>query len=195
MKILIAEDDATSRLMLQSTLEMLGHEVIAVEHGGQALIRWLADSPSVIISDWLMPEMDGPALCRAIRMTNRPPYTFIIMLTSLGGKENYLEAMHAGADDFLTKPCDEDQLAARLVVAERILGLRKHMSQLEELLPICAYCKQIRDDHDHWQPVEQYISDHAGPQTKFSHGICPACVKKVEAEILNLGIRTAAAGA
>lgn len=194
MKILIAEDDATSRLMLQSTLEMLGHEVIAVEHGGQALIRWLADSPSVIISDWLMPEMDGPALCRAIRKTNRTPYTFIIMLTALGGKENYLEAMHAGADDFLTKPCDEDQLAARLVVAERILGLRKHVSQLEELLPICAYCKQIRDDHDQWQPVEQYISDHAGAQTKFSHGICPACVKKVEAEILNLGTRVAAIG-
>ncbi len=194
MKILIAEDDATSRLMLQSTLEMLGHEVIAVEHGGQALIRWLADSPSVIISDWLMPEMDGLALCRAIRMTNRPPYTFIIMLTSLGGKDNYLEAMQAGADDFLTKPCDEDQLAARLVVAQRILGLRKHVSQLEELLPICAYCKQIRDDQDQWQPVEQYISEHAGPQTKFSHGICPACVKKVEAEFLNLGLHATAAG-
>ena len=148
MKILIAEDDATSRLMLQSTLELLGHEVTAVENGAQAFARWLTDAPPVIISDWLMPEMDGPSLCRAIRAANRAPYTLIIMLTSLGGRENYLEAMHAGADDFLTKPCDEDQLAARLVVAERILGLRHHVSQLEELLPICAYCKQIRDDQN-----------------------------------------------
>lgn len=186
MKILIAEDDATSRLMLQSTLELLGHEVTAVENGVQAFARWVTDAPPVIISDWLMPELDGPALCRAIRTANRPPYTLIIMLTSLGGRENYLEAMHAGADDFLTKPCDEDQLAARLVVAERILGLRHHVSQLEELLPICAYCKQIRNDQDHWQPVESYISEHAEARTKFSHGICPACVKKMEAEIAAL---------
>ncbi len=189
MRILIAEDDATSRLMLQGTLELLGHEVTAVENGAQAFARWLTDTPPVIISDWLMPEVDGLALCRAIRAANRTPYTLIIMLTALGGRENYLEAMHAGADDFLTKPCDEDQLAARLVVAERILGLRHHVSQLEELLPICAYCKQIRDERDHWQPVESYISEHSEARPKFSHGICPNCEQRVMAEIakLNLG--------
>lgn len=186
MKILIAEDDTTSRLLLQSTLEMLGHQVAAAEDGDQALTRWLAGDFFVVISDWLMPRMDGLDLCRAIRAVNRTDYTLIIMLTSLGGKANYLEAIRAGADDFLTKPCDEEQLAARLVVAERILGLRHHVSQLEQLLPICAYCKKIRDDHDQWQPVEGYIAEHSRAQTKFSHGICPACEQKVMLEIASL---------
>ncbi len=194
MKILIAEDDATSRLLLQATLEMLGHEVTAAEHGEQALTCWLAGDFPVVISDWLMPRMNGLELCRAIRATNRPTYTLIIMLTSLGGKANYLEAIHAGADDFLTKPCDEEQLAARLLVAERILGLRHHVSQLEQLLPICAYCKKIRDDHDQWQPVEGYIAEHSEARTKFSPGIGPACLKKFEAELASLDIPAAVPG-
>lgn len=194
MNILIVEDDATSRLVLQSTLEMLGHKVTAAEHGEQALARWLAGDFPVIISDWLMPRMNGLELCRAIRAVNRPAYTLIIMLTSLGGKANYLEAIHAGADDFLTKPCDEEQLAARLLVAERILGLRHHVSQLERLLPICAYCKKIRDESDHWQPVEGYIAEHSEARTTFSHGICPACLKKFEAELAGLDVPVAASG-
>jgi PleD family two-component response regulator len=98
------------------------------------------------------------------------------LLTILGGKTNYLEAMNAGADDFITKPFDSEQLAARLHVAERILGLRKHVTQLEGLLPICACCKKIRDEQSHWQQIETYVEQHS--QARFSHSICPECAEK-----------------
>lgn len=192
MKILIADDDSTSLMVLTMTLQKLGHQVETVRDGARAWERWQADRYPVLISDWVMPVMDGLELCRRIRKAQREQYTIIILLTSLGGRTNFLEAMNAGADDFITKPFDEEQLAARLVVAERILGLRQHVSQLEELLPICAYCKQIRDDHDHWQPVEHYISQHSEARTKFSHGVCPTCLKRMEAEIASLEVQIAA---
>jgi len=84
--------------------------------------------------------------------------------------------MRAGADDFLTKPVDADQLGARLTVAERILGLRRELQQLEGLLPICAYCKRIRDDQENWSSLEGYIEKRS--EAQFSHGICPECYAK-----------------
>ncbi|MBM3841353.1 MAG: response regulator, partial [Verrucomicrobia bacterium] len=121
MRILIAEDDTTSRLLLEATLQKLGHEVAAASNGQEAWEAFQRDYFPVVISDWMMPELDGPTLCRAIRRVHRDNYTMILVLTSLGGRTNYLQAMDAGADDFITKPIDEDQLAARLRVAERIL--------------------------------------------------------------------------
>lgn len=186
MKILVADDDTTSLMVLTMTLQKLGHTVVPVPDGAHAWRCWQTEHYPVLISDWVMPVMDGLALCRQIRQARREQYTTIILLTSLGGRANYLEAMNAGADDFITKPFDEEQLAARLAVAERVLGLRQHVSQLEELLPICAYCKQIRDEHDGWHSVESYIAERSETHMKFSHGICPSCEKRVEAEIASL---------
>ena len=125
MKILIAEDDMTSRLVLGATLKKLGHEVTAASDGQEAWNAIEQEHFPVLISDWMMPGLDGLELCRLIRGVPRSQYTYIILLTALGGKGSYLDGMDAGADDFVTKPFDEEQLVARLRVAARILDLHE----------------------------------------------------------------------
>lgn len=174
MKILIAEDDPTSRMILKAMLQKAGHEVFAMENGRQAWDSWNLDFCPVLISDWDMPELNGLGLCRQIRKTGDERYTYFILLTAHGGKANYLEAMEAGVDDFLTKPADPEELLARLHVAERILGLRKQMKQLEALLPVCAWCKKIRDEDGEWNQMESYLSKQ-NSETRFTHGACPEC--------------------
>jgi len=181
MKILVADDDDFSRTLLVRALEGLKHEVTAAPDGRAAWKALRRQYFPVLITDWLMPHFSGPELCRLIRKVARDNYTYIILLTVLEGKENYLQGMGAGADDFLTKPFDEDQLAARLHVAERILGLRQHVRRLEGLLPICAYCKKIRDEQQQWQEVERYVA--ARSETTFSHSICPECLKRQMPEV------------
>ncbi len=176
MKILVAEDDLASRTVLETLLKKYGHDVVAVENGGRAWERFQKEYFPVIISDWLMPVMDGLALCRKVRELPHDNYSYIVLLTTLEGKTNYLEAMKAGADDFMTKPFDAEQLTARIQVAERILGLRHHLNQLEGLLPICCSCKKIRDGNDNWQRLETYIEIHS--EAHFTHGYCPECHEK-----------------
>lgn len=136
MKILIAEDDTTSRLLFDATLRKLGYAVTAVENGQKAWDTWKRDRYSLLISDWMMPDINGLELCKMIRAEPSLQYTYIILLTALDGKGSYLEGMDAGADDFITKPFDEEQLAARLRVAERILALHKklHMQATHDRL-------------------------------------------------------------
>jgi CheY-like chemotaxis protein len=173
---MIAEDESTSRMVLEAALKKLGHDVLAVENGLKAWEAFQKDYFPVLISDWLMPEMDGLALCRQIRKVPREDYTYLILLTSLEGKMNYLEAMDAGADDFVTKPFDAEQLSARIQVAERILGLHQRVTVLEGLLPICCSCKRIRDGKGNWQRIESYIEIHS--EARFTHGYCPECYEK-----------------
>lgn len=175
MKILVAEDEPIALRLMEAALTKLGHEAVLAVDGLEAWRAFQKEYFPMVISDRLMPGMDGLALCRAIRSLPREKYTFIIMLTTLGGKANYLDALQAGADDFITKPFDAEQLAARLGVAERILGLRKHVRNLEGLLPICSYCKKIRDEKNAWVRVEEYIT--ARSFARFSHSICPECTK------------------
>jgi DNA-binding response OmpR family regulator len=127
MKILIADDDNITRLLLSSALTRLGHEVCAASNGRDAWLAWHGGAFPLLISDWMMPDLDGLEFCRRIRSAQRPEYTYIILLTSRSGKENYLEAMTAGADDFLTKPFEKEAFAARVHVAGRILGLHAHL--------------------------------------------------------------------
>lgn len=175
MKILITDDDAISRLVLEATLKKLGHEVVVTESGGQAWQAFRQEYFPILILDWLMPLLDGLMLCRMIRDTMQSNYTYIILLTVMEGKANYLEAMEAGVDDFITKPFDEQELEARLKAAERILGLRQHVKQLEGLLSICGYCKRIQEQGS-WYDLEYYISQHS--EAKFSHTYCPDCFDK-----------------
>lgn len=176
MNILIADDDLTSRLVLSATLKKLGHQVTATTSGAEALAVFDSVNVPVLISDMVMPGLDGLELCRRVRALNRPRYTFIILLTAAGGKSDYLEGMKAGADDFISKPFDEEQLAARLVVAARILSLQTEVKQLAGLLPICSHCKKVRDDRNYWQQVESYIAERT--DAKFTHSYCPDCMKE-----------------
>ncbi|MEM8867383.1 MAG: response regulator [Verrucomicrobiota bacterium] len=174
MKILVAEDDLISKKLLVTTLRQFGHEVAAYDHGTEA---WQAFDQSpfrVVVSDWLMPGIDGLDFCRKIRERSSTQYTYFILLTANAqGNDTYLEAMQSGIDDFLTKPLDRDQIWMRLKVAERILRYTNQITSLESILPICSYCKKIRDDNNYWQRVETYFSTHTG--TDFSHSVCPSC--------------------
>ena len=130
MKILIAEDDMTSRLVLAARLKKLGHEVTTVADGAEAWKVLSREHFPLLISDWMMPGMNGLELCRLVRSREQAHYTYIILLTSLSGKSSYLDGMDAGADDFVSKPFDEDQLVARLRVADRILALHERLHKL-----------------------------------------------------------------
>jgi diguanylate cyclase (GGDEF)-like protein len=140
MKILIAEDQPPSALYLCRTLERMGHEVVVASDGEQAwrMVR-NGDAP-LLISDWMMPHLDGPELCRRIRAVGGDRYTYIILLTSRDRRDDRLTGLRAGADDFLTKPPDPDELALRLEIAERILAVHAQLayqnSQLSELASI-----------------------------------------------------------
>ena len=173
MKILVVDDDAASRRRLQGLLAKTGHEPITARDGSEAWQILGRQEIPLVITDWIMPRVDGLALCRSIRGQRHAKYTYIILIPVLSGKVSYLEGIAAGADDFLSKPYDPDVLSARLRVATRLLDLRAEVRRLQGLLPICQYCKKIRDDRNLWTQIEAYISDHS--EADFSHGICPEC--------------------
>jgi len=127
MNVLVADDDDIIRLLLSSALAKLGHNVHQATGGREAWEAWHSGQFPLVISDWMMPDLDGLEFCRRVRAEQRADYTYIVLLTSRAGKTNYLEAMTAGADDFITKPFQKDALAARVRVAERILGLHANL--------------------------------------------------------------------
>lgn len=177
MKILIAEDDAISAKVLRATLEKQGHEVIAARDGQEAWELFDKDPVRVIVSDWMMPNVDGLELCRRVRDRAHTAYTFFIILTAAHtSTDDYTLAMDSGVDDFLTKPLNRELLRTRLYSAERILRYTTEISVLQELLPICTYCQKIRDGADYWERVDTYIRAHTG--TRFSHCVCPECYEK-----------------
>lgn len=175
MKILIAEDDPASLLLLQVQLRRMGHEVTATPDGRQAWAALEQERFPVLISDCMMPEMDGLELTRRIRAERKASYTYVILLTAYGGREEYLHGMDAGADDFLSKPFDPEQLETRLRVAQRVLGLERDLAQISGLLPICSYCRRIRDKGDDWVGIETYVVRHT--EADFTHGVCPECIE------------------
>ena len=178
MKVLAVEDDAVARGVLRQALKRLDHDVVEAGDGRAAWTLLQHEPVRVVVSDWNMPEMDGLELCRRIRARPGAEYTYFILLTSnTANHENRREAADAGVDDFLTKPLDFDELWMRLRVAARILRYATQVRQLEELMPICSYCKKIRDDQNYWQQIEGYINQRTG--SEFSHSVCPDCYTRV----------------
>jgi len=178
MKILVVEDDKMALMMMRQALVRLGHEVIEARDGREAWAKLQRDPVRVVVSDWEMPEADGLELCRRIRARLKADYVYFILVTARdASEENQQDAMDAGVDDFLTKPLDVFELRMRLRTAERILKYTTQVRQLEELLPICSYCKKIRDDKNYWQQMEGYINERTG--SEFSHSICPDCYQRV----------------
>lgn len=178
MKILAVEDDAVARAVLRQALRRLGHDVVEASDGDAAWERLQTDSARVVVSDWMMPRSDGLELCRRIRQRTGADYIYFVLLTGRDAtSENQKAAADAGVDDFLTKPLDLPELWTRLRVAERILRYTTQVRQLEQMLPICSYCKKIRGDQNYWQQIESYISERTG--SDFSHSVCPDCYQRV----------------
>ncbi len=188
MKIIIAEDDALSRRLLETYLVRWGHEVQSFDDGQQAFdaIRE-AGVPTLAILDWMMPSLDGPEICRRIRLDPTIAQPYLVLLTSKEGAQSTVEGLKAGADDYVTKPFDATVLHARVDVGVRVLELQnklaRRVKELEEalanvkrlqgLLPICSYCKRVRNDGNYWQQVDMYLAENT--EAKLSHGFCPDC--------------------
>src|SRR4051794_20594609 len=168
--------------MLDGALKGWGFEV-TVTHDGAAAWEVIVGGqpPALAIVDWMMPNVDGLELCRRIRKIALRTPTYVILLTARTSRHDLVAGLEAGADDYLTKPFDPDELRARIHVGQRTLTLIANIKRLTGLLPICAYCKRIRSDHDYWEQVESYITEHS--EAHFSHGICPPCFDKAMHEV------------
>ena len=178
MKVLAVEDDTVARAVLRRTLERLGHEAIEAKDGEDAWQAWLREKPRVAICDWQMPKLNGLQLCKRLRAQEGRDYVYFILLTATtDSAQNRRAAAEAGVDDFLTKPIDLSRLWARLRVAERILKYTTQVHRLEEMMPMCSYCKKVRDDQNYWQQIESYINERTG--TEISHSVCPECYQRV----------------
>jgi two-component system cell cycle response regulator len=135
MKVLVADDNATSRVMLRGALTRWGYEVVLAENGAQALeVLEAPDSPMMAILDWVMPEMTGPEVCRRVRENRREPYTYILLLTSKNTKDETVEGLEAGADDYIVKPFDQHELQVRLRAGKRIIDLQSDLLKAREEL-------------------------------------------------------------
>ena len=196
MHALVADDDRVTTEILSRTLKRWEFDVAVVSNGADAWdhLRTTA-APTLAILDWMMPEMDGPEVCRRVRAELPLANMYLMLLTARESRGDLVTGLNAGADDYVTKPFDPEELRARVQVGVRILALQKNLAerveelqaalssvkQLRGLLPICSYCKRIRGDDQYWQQLEGYIAEHSDAQ--FSHGICPTCYAAVSAEL------------
>lgn len=204
MKILIAEDDLVSRRVLAATLEKFGYEVVISADGAEAWETLQGpDAPQIAVLDWMMPKLDGVELCQRVRAqpTQNPPY--LILLTAKSEKADIVTGLDAGANDYLTKPFDSTELRARIQVGVHVLELQNSLAQrigeleaalsqvkqLHGLLPICSYCKKIRDEKNYWQRVESYLSEYT--DVRFTHGVCPDCYESARLSVKQFSAKTA----
>lgn len=189
MRVLIADDDVVLRHSLKVHLERWSYQVDECGDGRQA---WKViqgpGAPAMAVIDWNMPGMDGPTICQELREMPSLASMYVILLTSNNEQKDVVAGLESGADDYIVKPFDWNELRARLRIGARIVGLQQNLAArvselqvalanvrtLSGLLPICAYCKRVRDDKNYWQQIEQYVGDHS--QAEFSHGICPECL-------------------
>lgn len=191
MKALIAEDDAVSRRIFEDMLGGWGYDVVATPDGIRAWeVLRSREAPPLAILDWMMPGMDGVEVCRKVRESPKLIPTYIILLTARDRKEDIVAGLEAGANDYISKPFDTEELRVRIQVGKRMIELQSelaarieeieeamaHIKTLQGILPICSYCKKIRNDQNYWQKLESYLYTHTDVQ--FSHGICPDCYEK-----------------
>jgi len=191
VRVLVVDDDAMIRRLLETTLTRWDYEVVIATDGAKAWeILQQDDAPSLALMDWTMPRMDGLELCKRVRTLQRSPRPYLIFLTAKGRIEDIVTGLEAGADDYMIKPFEREELRARIHAGRRVLDLERSLSDrvveledalgrvklLQGLIPICAWCKKVRDDRNYWQQVEQYVTDHS--EAQFTHSICPDCRAK-----------------
>ncbi len=191
MKILVCDGDAFSRAVLARTVEELGHVPVQAEDGESAWKAFANDDVECVFADSTMPRLSGGELCRRVRAHSDRSWAYLLLLVAHRAKATAAEGLEAGADDFLPKPFDPDALRARLHGAERVLALeralrarskdldaaRTEVETLRGLLPVCLYCKRIRDEREAWQAVEEYVARHGG--SSLDQGVCPGCWEDV----------------
>jgi len=188
MNVLLADDDPLARATVEVALRDWGFQVVSCADGAAAWNQLRQpDGPRLALLDWLMPAMDGPEICRRVRSEPGLQSVYLILLTARSGQADVNAGLTAGADDYVAKPFDREELRLRLRAGQRILELQSSLNdrvheleealtrvrQLQRILPICSYCKKVRNDRDYWEQVEAYIAEHV--DVRFSHGICPDC--------------------
>jgi len=196
VRVLVADDDPLARRLLEVTLTRSGYEVLAVADGVKAWdVLCGQDSPTLALLDWMMPGLTGVDVCRKVREAAPSGPIYLILVTSKGRTEDVVSALRTGADDYITKPFEIEELRARLAVGERLVTLQQqlaervraleealaHVQQLQGLIPICAWCGQVRSDGNYWEQVESYLAKRSGLQ--FTHAICPPCRVKASAPL------------
>jgi len=192
VRILVAEDDPEQRAYLETLLRGWGDEVVAAGEGLAALRLLLEDrSIKVALIDSQMPGLDGPSVCREYRRRASGPPAHLILFTVRLSAMSAVRGLDSGADDYVRKPVDPEELHARVRAGARTVDLGERLvakmrelegalaevKRLQGLLPICGYCKKIRNDKNYWEQVEVYLGKATG--ARFSHGICPDCYAKV----------------
>jgi len=196
VRALVADDDRVAAAAVSRSMSSWGFEV-SVVHDGLAAWEHLNTEtpPSLAIVDWEMPGLEGPELCRRIRTDPSRAHLYIVLLTARSSSIDVIAGLEAGADDYLVKPVNLNELRARVQVGVRVVTLQTRLAEkvtelqatldnvrrLRGLLPICAYCKRIRDDRNYWQRVEVYVSEHT--DATFTHGICPSCFEEAKAQL------------
>lgn len=191
LHVLIADDTLTNRFILENSARRCGLLPVSAQDGEEAVALFDADEEiQLVILDWMMPGLTGPEVCRHIRAQPRGRFVYVIMITARDGREDIREGLAAGADDYVVKPADLAELELRLRVGIRTVELQRELRakigqlegslaeirRLQGLLPMCMYCKKIRDDEGYWEAVEVYIRDRS--EATVSHGICPDCFEE-----------------
>src|SRR5258705_13983977 len=179
MRILVAEDDSVTRRLIEATLSRIGFDVITAADG-HATWRILEtfdgkNAPELLGLDWMMPGIDGIEICRKGRTTPGLELMYILLLTMRSEKEDLAMGLTAGANDYIAKPFHPIELESRIRVGQRIVNLQQSLTsriadleaaladvrRLQGLLPICSYCKKVRNEANYWQQVESYITTHS----------------------------------
>jgi phosphoserine phosphatase RsbU/P len=189
--VLIADDDAASRLVLKTMLSRWGYAVTEAKDGPEALsLLQQPDAPRLAILDWLMPGIDGVEVCRQLHAAGPVSGFYIILLTTRSDKEDIVAGLEAGAEDYIIKPFNRDELRVRVKTGARIITLQadlekqvanlqhalNHIKTLQGILPVCTFCRKIRDDGQYWLELETYIQAHSSAQLNPS--ICPDCMQR-----------------
>ena len=191
LQVLIADDEPVSRTVVAAMVKKAGYSVMLSGDGEDAWKKLNGPSaPSIALLDWMMPGLDGPELVKRLRAVQLERPTYVILLTSRDSSADVVAGLKAGADDYVTKPADEEELIARVNVGARVVELQTALADrvksledalanvkaLQTLLPMCAYCKSVRNDQNYWEKVETYFHEHSGVQ--FSHSYCPNCYER-----------------
>jgi phosphoserine phosphatase RsbU/P len=190
MTVLIADDDKLTLNVLNDTLTRAGYDVLTATDGDQAWKKLQQSNATLAVLDWIMPGMEGIEICQRAQKEPKLANRYFILLTGKSKTEDLVAGLQSGASDYLRKPFDEAELLARVEVGVRFIELQRKLGErveemekalaqvrrLEGLLPICSYCKRIRNEQDYWERVDNYISQHAN--VRFSHNICPECYEK-----------------